>query len=273
MEILVCIKQVPADMEVRIDPQTGTLIRDGIECIVNPFDRLALELAVRHKERHGGSVTVLSMGPRQTEAALRECLAVGADEACLASDRTFGGADTLATSYVFAQAARIIMQRKNIGGFDLILCGKQAIDSDTAQVGAELAEALDLPQVTGAVEFEQAEDGYLVLRERKSAIDQIKVKGPCVLTIGNAQVSPRYPTMKSKMASMRARVLILGPGDMDALEPERTGSAGSPTKVTEVCVIPHEKDAVMLDGSIEEIAGSMADILQGMVCGSEERQV
>lgn len=116
------------------------------------------------------------------------------------------------------------MQRKNIGSFDLILCGKQAMDSDTAQVGAELAEVLDLPQVTGAVEFAQAEGGYLVLRERKSAIDQIKVKGPCVLTIGNAQVSPRYPTMKSKMASMRAQVSILGPGDMDALEPERTGS-------------------------------------------------
>ena len=262
MEILVCIKQVPADMEVRLDPKTNTLIREGIRCIVNPLDRLALELAVQYKECYGGTITVLGMGPLQTQSALKECLSVGADEAWLSSDRQFGGADTLATSYVLAQAAGTIAQRKGIGHFDLILCGRQAMDSDTAQVGAELAEFLDMPQVTGAIGFEKTPDGYLVLREREDCIDRIEVLGACVLTIGKAPVSPRYPTMKSKIASMKAQVSILEAKDIQGFEAKRAGISGSPTQVTGVSVVPHGKDAAMLEGGMEEVACQMADIVR-----------
>src|SRR6056297_553406 len=142
MKIIVCVKQVPDTTEVKIDSETNTLIRKGVPSIVNPFDRNALEAAVQLKEEHGGTVIVLSMGPPQAKDALKECLSVGADEAYLVSDKAFSGADTLATSYTLAAAI------KKIGNYDLIICGKQAIDGDTAQVGPEIAEHLDIAQVT-----------------------------------------------------------------------------------------------------------------------------
>ena len=148
MHILVCIKQVPDTTEIKIDPVTKTLIREGVPSIVNPFDAFALELAVRLKEKNGGRVTVVSMGPNQAEVALRECLSVGADEAYLVTDRAFGGSDTLATSYILANAI------KKIGSFDIIFCGKQAIDGDTGQVGPEIAECLDIAQVTYAFDVD-----------------------------------------------------------------------------------------------------------------------
>ena len=140
MNILVCIKQVPDTTEIKIDPVTNTLIRDGVPSIVNPFDAYALEMALRLKDQQDATVIVMSMGPPQAKSALKECLAVGADKAYLVSDRAFGGSDTLATSYILSRAIRAVEEKT--GKFDLIFCGKQAIDGDTAQVGPEIAEQL-----------------------------------------------------------------------------------------------------------------------------------
>ena len=163
MNILVCIKQVPDTTEIKIDPVTNTLIRSGVPSIVNPYDAYALEAAVRLKEEHGGCITVLSMGPEQAGAALRNCLAVGADKAFLLSDRAFSGSDTLATSFILSEAVHYLESKMGI--FSLILCGRQAIDGDTAQVGPEIAEHLGLPQVTYALEAEAEGNTFRVLKE------------------------------------------------------------------------------------------------------------
>lgn len=177
MNILVCVKQVPDTTEIKINYETNTLIREGVPSIVNPFDAYALEIAVRIKEKHGGTVTVLSMGPEQAKAALKECLSVGADNAYLLSDRAFGGSDTLATSYILSSAI------KSLGEFDLILCGKQAIDGDTAQVGPEIAEHLGLPQVTYVLDADISEDKLSVKKETETGYEMIETSMPAVLTV------------------------------------------------------------------------------------------
>lgn len=170
MNILVCIKQVPDTTMIKIDPVTNTLIRDGVPSIVNPFDGYALEVAVRLKEAVGGKVTVATMGPPQAIGALRECLAVGADEACLISDRAFGGFDTLATSFVLATSIRA-MEKKAGEKFDIIFCGKQAIDGDTGQVGPSMAEHLQYPQITYASDVTAEGNQILVKRECDKGYD------------------------------------------------------------------------------------------------------
>ena len=181
MKIIVCVKQVPDTTEIKIDPVTNTLIRAGVPSIVNPYDAYALETALRLKERYGAEVLVISMGPEQAKEALKECLAVGADRAWLISDRAFGGSDTLATSFVLSRA--VAWLSKELGDVGLILCGKQAIDGDTAQVGPEMAEHLDLPQITYASDAELSEDGVLVKRENDDGYDMIKTKLPAVVTV------------------------------------------------------------------------------------------
>lgn len=270
MEILVCVKQVPTDMEAGLDPETNTIIREGIGCMVNPLDRLALEMAVQSKERSSGSIAVLSMGPQQAVSALRECLAAGADEAWLASDRLFGGADTLATSYVLAQAVLEIEKRRGIS-FDLVLCGKQAMDSDTAQVGAELAENLDLPQITGAIRFDQQGNEIVAERELEEYIDRIKAKTPCLLTIGSAPVIPRYPTMKSKILSMRAEVTILTAKDLEQADIGRLGMEGSPTRTKNIYAVPHRKETILLEGDAAETARKLAGLLLEKQSGQREQ--
>ena len=270
MEILVCVKQVPTDMEAGLDPETNTIIREGIGCMVNPLDRLALEMAVQSKERSSGSIAVLSMGPQQAVSALRECLAAGADEAWLASDRLFGGADTLATSYVLAQAVLEIEKRRGIS-FDLVLCGKQAMDSDTAQVGAELAENLDLPQITGAIRFDQQGNEIVAERELEEHIDRIKAKTPCLLTIGSTPVIPRYPTMKSKILSMRAEVTILTAKDLEQADIGRLGMEGSPTRTKNIYAVPHRKETILLEGDAAETARKLAGLLLEKQSGQREQ--
>ena len=169
MKIIVCVKQVPDTTEIKIDPVTNTLIRAGVPSIVNPYDAYALETALRLKERYGAEVLVISMGPEQAKEALKECLAVGADRAWLISDRAFGGSDTLATSFVLSRA--VAWLSKELG------------DGDTAQVGPEMAEHLDLPQITYASDAELSEDGVLVKRENDDGYDMIKTKLPAVVTV------------------------------------------------------------------------------------------
>lgn len=227
MDIVVFVKQVPDTTEVKIDPQTNTLIRQGVPSIVNPFDKNAVEAALQLKEKNGGKVTVISMGPPQAKDALKECLAMGADEAILISDRAFGGADTLATSYTLAAAA------KKIGKIDMIICGKQAIDGDTAQVGPEIAEHLGMPQVTYVAKIDVNGETVRVEREHEEGYEVIEVNMPVLLTVVKSINEPRYPTVKGTMKANRANIPVWTVSDVE-VDAEKIGLKGSPTQVRKI---------------------------------------
>lgn len=225
MNIIVCIKQVPDTTEVRLDPVTGTLIRDGVPSIINPDDKAGLEAALRLKDQYGSKVTVVSMGPLQADAALREAMAMGADEAYLISDRAFGGADTWATSSTIASAIR------KIGDYDLIITGRQAIDGDTAQVGPQIAEHLGLANISYAEEIKAEEDGVVVKRQFEDRYHVIKAKFPCLITALSELNAPRYMTPGGIMdAYQNKEVTILARMDLD-VEDGNIGLKGSPTRV------------------------------------------
>ena len=244
MKIVVCVKQVPDTTEIKIDPVKHTLIREGVPSIVNPFDACALEMAVRLKEKEGGKVIVISMGPAQAKNALKECLAVGADQAFLVTDRAFGGSDTLATSYILSCAIKKVAELE--GGFDAIFCGKQAIDGDTAQVGPEIAEHLGLPQVTYALEAELTNDGLTILKECEDANQKIAVSLPCLVTFTKPSFDPRYPTIKRKLAANRAEIPVLGEDAFPDIDKTRIGLKGSPTHVKKSFVPPRKQGGVMI---------------------------
>lgn len=227
MEIVVFVKQVPDTTEVKIDPQTNTLIRQGVPSIVNPFDKNAVEAALQLKEKHGGKVTVISMGPPQAKDALKECIAMGADEALLISDRAFGGADTLATSYTLAAAA------KKLGKIDMIICGKQAIDGDTAQVGPEIAEHLDMPQVTYVAKIDVDGETVRVEREHEEGYEVIETTMPILLTVVKSINEPRYPTVKGTMKANRKEIPVWTVNDIE-VNSEKIGLTGSPTQVRKI---------------------------------------
>jgi len=238
MEIVVCVKQVPDTTEVKIDPATNTLVRQGVPSIVNPFDKNAVEAALQIKAKHGGKVTVISMGPPQAKDALKECLAMGADDAVLISDRAFGGADTLATSYVLAAAIR------KIGNFDIILCGKQAIDGDTAQVGPEIAEHLGVAQVTYAAKIETEGDVIRVEREHEDGCEIIEVSVPALITVVKAIGEPRFPTVKGTMKANRSQIPVWTVDDIQ-VDDQRIGLKGSPTQVRKIFTPPQRKHGVI----------------------------
>lgn len=240
MDILVCIKQVPDTAEIKIDPVTNTLIRAGVPSIVNPFDKNALEAAVQLKEAHGGSVTVISMGPPQAKVALKECLSVGADKAVLISDRLFGGSDTFATSYILASAI------KKLGKFDLILCGKQAIDGDTGQIGPEIAEHLGITQVTFAAKIEVKDDTVIVNREHDEGYEVIEAKFPVVCTVVKSINEPRYASIKSKMKSNRTVIDELTVADLPELDKTKIGLKGSPTRVKKSFTPPRKESGIRI---------------------------
>lgn len=239
MNILVCIKQVPDTTEIKIDPVTNTLIRAGVPSIVNPFDGYALEAAARIKDKDPDTkIVVMSMGPEQAKAALKECIGIAADKAYLISDRAFGGSDTLATSYIISNAVKKIEELE--GKFDAIFCGKQAIDGDTAQVGPELAEHLDYPQVTYALEAEAAENTLTIKKETEDGVEMIEIQTPCVITYTKPSFDPRYPTIKRKMAANRAEIPTLTAADLSTIDLTQAGLKGSPTKVKKIFV-PQKK--------------------------------
>ncbi len=246
MNILVCIKQVPDTTEIKIDPVKHTLIREGVPSIVNPFDACALELAVRLKEKEGGKVTVISMGPAQAKNALKECLSVGADQAFLVTDRAFGGSDTLATSYILSKAIKAVEAKTN-ESMDVIFCGKQAIDGDTAQVGPEIAEHMDLPHVTLATGVEMTEGKLRVQRDTDEGHDVVEVSLPALVTVTKTPFDPRYPSIKSKMAANRAVITEITNSDPDMeTKPEYLGLNGSPTKVKKTFTPDQSKNGVIL---------------------------
>lgn len=226
MNIVVCIKQVPDTNEVKLDPVTGTLIRDGVPSIINPDDKAGLEAALALKEKTGATVTVLTMGPPQADKALREALAMGADKAILLTDRRFAGADTWATSMTLASAIRKL-------DYDLIIAGRQAIDGDTAQVGPQIAEKLNIPQVSyvGAVDIKD-DSSVVVKRVFEEGYHMIKVNTPCLITtLAEEMDAPRYMSVGGIFDAYREKEVELWTMDDIEIDPEHVGLKGSPTRV------------------------------------------
>ena len=223
MNIVVCLKQVPDTTVVKIDPVKGTLIREGVPSIINPEDKHALEAALQIKEKNGAHITVISMGPPQAKEALREALCMGADEAILLTDRAFGGADTLATSKTLAAAIKTL-------DYDIIFGGRQAIDGDTAQVGPEIAEHLEIPQVTYVQNVEFDGNDLIVNRALEDGYELIKVQTPCLLTAIEELNHPRYMNVGLIFDTANKEVKIMTSADLD-VESNEIGLNGSPTKV------------------------------------------
>ena len=249
MNILVCIKQVPDTTEIKIDPVKNTLIRTGVPSIMNPFDKNALETGLSLKDRYGGKVTVISMGPPQAQQVIREAFAMGADGGTLLSDRKFGGADVLATSYTLAQGI------KSCGDFDLILCGKQTTDGDTAQVGPEISEWLNIPSVADVVKINQIdEDGITVSMDLPEEVEVAKVQFPCLLAVDKDIFQPRLPSYVRKMNTKDREIRILSLADMDDKDAMHYGLNGSPTQVQRIFPPAVNDKKEMWDGSGEELA-------------------
>ena len=224
MNIIVCIKQVPDTTEVRLDPVTGTLIRDGVPSIINPDDKAGLEAALRLKDQYGAHVTVVTMGPPQADLALREAMAMGADEAVLITDRAFGGADTWATSSTLASAIKKLP-------YDLIITGRQAIDGDTAQVGPQIAEHLGLASISYAEDVKLEGDSIIVKRQYEDRHHIIRAKLPCLITALAEMNDPRYMTPGGVFDAFRAKqVTVFTRPDLDVAD-ENIGLKGSPTRV------------------------------------------
>jgi electron transfer flavoprotein beta subunit len=228
MDVIVCIKQVPDTTEVDIDPEKGTLIRDGIAATVNPFDMYAIEESLKIRETHGGSVTALSMGPPQAESVLRDAIALGCDRGILLSDRAFAGSDTLATSYALSAAIR------KVGSYDLVICGIKTTDGDTGQVGPGVAEELGIPHVSYVRQILDLKDGSVTLERTLDEVNEkVRAPLPCLITVTKEINEPRLPSFKGKMAARKAEVPVWTPADIQA-ETERLGADGSPTWVVKV---------------------------------------
>jgi electron transfer flavoprotein beta subunit len=259
--MLVCVKQVPDTTEIKIDPVTNTLIRDGVPSILNTFDGYALEMAARIKDKDPSSkITVVSMGPPQAKAILQECVAIAANKGYLVSDRAFGGSDTLATSYILSEAIKTLEEKE--GKFDIIFCGKQAIDGDTAQVGPEIAEHLGYPQVTYGLGAEVDGDIVKVKKEVDDGVEIIGVKMPCVITATKPDFDPRYPTIKSKMAARKAEYPVLSAADLTTIDLERAGLKGSPTKVKKTFVPQKKTGGIKIkEETAEESVNKLIDAL------------
>jgi electron transfer flavoprotein beta subunit len=291
LNIVACVKQVPATNEVKMNPETNTIIREGVESILNPFDAYAVEEAVRLRERYGGKATVLSMGIPSVAATLRDCIAVGIDEAVLLSDRAFAGADTLATAYALSLGVRAL------GGADLVICGKQASDGDTAQVGPSLAERLGVPHATyvnkvlsvegaapesgpgggapagGAASESEPEGGaptgggaIRVTRMTEDGYERLLLPLPAVITVVKEINEPRLPSIKGMLRAKKAEVRVLTAADVGA-DPARCGLAGSPTHVVRTFVPRHDVKSEMLEGTEQEQAAALIARLRALTTG------
>ena len=249
MKIVVCIKQVPATSEAKIDPETKRIIREGLKAILNPFDTYAIEEAVQLRDKFGGEVVVLSMGPEKALLSLREAISVGADRAILLSDRAFGGSDTWATSYTLSKAI------EKIGDVDLVICGKQAIDGDTAQVGPGIAAHLDWIQATYVMGIEDVNSRSIkVKRMHEDGYDICEVDFPAVITVVKDINTPRIPTLKGCLASLKKEIPVWKPSDIGA-EIKKIGLDGSPTRVVKTAPPPPRNTVTKrIEGSPKDCA-------------------
>jgi len=254
MNIVVCLKQVPGTTEVRIDPQTNTLIRQGIENIINPFDTYALEEGVRLKEQHGGKVTVITMGPPQAEEALREAISLGADEAILLSDGAFAGADTWATAYTLSIA--------RLGQYEIIICGRQTIDGDTGQVGPELAEMLDIPFVAYVSQIEEIADGHMRIRRMaEEGHEVIEATLPAVITVVKEINVPRLPSLRGIARAKSTSIPVWDAGAL-GVDKDMVGLPGSCTRVIKVFFPQRICQAEILAGDLESQVASLVGKLK-----------
>lgn len=251
MKVVVCIKQVPDTTEVKINPETNTLIREGVASIINPFDMYAIEEAVRLKERFNADTTVITMGPPQAESALREALSLGIDSAILLSDRVFAGSDTWATSLILAKAI------EKIGDCGLILCGKQASDGDTAQVGPGIATHLNLPQATyvrkiDTVHLDTSPKIMVVERLLEDGYELIELRLPALITVVKEINEPRLPSLRGKMGARKAEITVWGNEDL-GIDEKQIGLIGSPTQVVRIFTPPQKEGGKILEGEPAEI--------------------
>jgi electron transfer flavoprotein beta subunit len=253
MNILVCIKQVPGTTKVEVDEKTGVLKRDGVDSKMNPYDLYALETALRIKESQGGTITAMTMGPKQAEDVIREAYMMGVDEGALVSDRKFAGADVLATSYTLSQATRIL------GDFDLILCGKQTTDGDTAQVGPEMAEYLDIPHVANVLKLVEFKEGSIVVEmDMPDTIETVDIQYPCLLTLEKNIFQPRLPSYRRKMATQGKAIRQISLKDFKDQNENMYGLNGSPTQVERIFPPSANNDREMMRGDGLAIAGNMS---------------
>ena len=262
MRYVVCIKQVPETTDVKINPETNTLMRDGVVSIINPFDMYAIEEGLRLKAKTGGTVTVISMGPPQADAALREAISMGADDGILVSDRDFAGTATWANRYTLAMAIR------KIGNFDVIICGKKASDGDTAQVGPGIAIHLDLPQITYVRKIEEiTEKSITAERLMENGYEVIQSPLPCVLTVVKEINEPRLPSLKGKMAAKKAVIPTWKAADLNC-DPKCIGLEGSPTKVVKIFTPPPRQGGEMLKGEPSEVVPQLIAKLKDAILGA-----
>ncbi|MBO0525266.1 electron transfer flavoprotein subunit beta/FixA family protein [Clostridium botulinum] len=259
MDILVCIKQVPGTSKVEVDPVTGVLKRDGVDSKMNPYDLYALETALRLKEKFGGVVKVISMGPPQAAEVIKEAYMMGADEGVLLSDRKFAGADVLSTAYTISQGVR------KMGQFDLILCGKQTTDGDTAQVGPEMAEYLDIAHIANVIKIEEVKDGSIVVEmDMPNTIEVAEVKYPCLLTVEKDICEPRLPSYRKKLGTKDREVKMLSLKDFEDKNENMYGLNGSPTQVERIFPPAVNTDKEMWTGTGEELGHKLAEKLKVM---------
>ena len=260
MNVVVCIKQVPDTTEVRIDPVSKNLVREGVKSIINPFDVYAIEEAVRLKEKYGGKAIVVSMGPPQAEAALREALSLGCDEAVLVSDRAFAGSDTLATGYTLSKAI------EKIEDYELLICGKQAIDGDTAQVGPGIAATLDIPQITYVRKIEEINDRTIrAERATEEGYEVVESSLPYLITVVKEINTPRLPSLKGKIRAKNASIPVWSAADIGADE-GRIGTKGSPTWVHAIFTPPPRPKGTVFEGDASHSVDRLVDAMKGILC-------
>ena len=258
MNVIVCVKQVPGTNEVKMNKETNTIIREGVEAIINPFDTYAVEEGLRIKDKTNGKVTVLSMGIPNVAELLKETIALGVDDAVLLSDRAFAGADTLATSYALSMGIR------KIGQYDIIICGKQATDGDTAQVGPSMAEKLGLPHTTYVRKVEEIREGYIrCQRMTEDGYEVIEMPLPAVITVVKEIAEPRLPSIKGMMRAKKAVVNVWTADDIGA-DKNLCGLKGSPTQVVRTFVPVHDIQSEMMEGEPKEQAEKLAERLLSM---------
>ena len=256
MHAIVCIKQVPDTTEVRIDPERGTLIREGVPSVINPFDMYAIEEGILLKENHEGKTTVLSMGPPQALEAIKEAVAMGCDDAMLISDRTFSGADTWATAYLLSLAVR------KMGSYYLILCGKESADGMTGHIGPQLAEFLDLPQLTYAVDIKLHDHSVRIKQRMEDGFRILESPLPALVTVERGINQPRIPPMDQVMKAYRKDLLHWGAKDMGGNE-GFFGLKGSPTQTRRVYIHKMERrKGRFLEGDVKETARRLIQLLK-----------
>jgi electron transfer flavoprotein beta subunit len=256
MKIIVCMKQVPATSKVEIDPESGTLKRLGADTKTNPYDLFGLEIALRIRDEIGGTVTVLTMGPGQTQEMMRDAYAMGADQAVILSDKKFAGADVLATSYTLAQGIQLL------GGTDLIICGKQTTDGDTAQVGPAIAEHLGLPHTAWVKEICSVDKEMIQVRQDLVSISQVsEMSYPCLITVDKDIAVPRLPSYRRKKATTDREIRIITFEELPDQDMSRYGLVGSPTQVEKIFAPPASEHQVFLEGTAEEKTDQLINLL------------